>query len=296
MAFTILTATEQDASLTVRDFLKKHHVSARQVQKLTRSKGILLNGRPAFLKAVLRAGDIVKIRRTAPQESNILPENIPVEVLYEDDHIIVLNKPPHCLVHPAGRTTSGTLSNALAYYLQQSGQKIIFHPIHRLDRDTSGCVIFAKSAEMQRALEKQRDSHTLSRTYQALVRGIADEPNGTIQLAIGAHPTLANRRAVREDGDHAITHYRTIETYDTASLVELTLETGRTHQIRLHLSAIGLPILGDSMYGTRSALIRRQSLHAVQTSFIHPKTSERITVDAPLTDDIASAISMLKQK
>ncbi|MBQ5859958.1 MAG: RluA family pseudouridine synthase [Selenomonadales bacterium] len=293
MAFSIYTVTEQEASLSVRDFLKIHHVSARQVQKLTRSKGILLNGRPAFLKATLRAGDIVKIKQIIPQESSIQAEDLPIEVLYEDDYLIALNKPPRQLVHPAGRTTSGTLSNALAYYLKQNGKPVSFHPIHRLDRDTSGCVLFAKSADVQRELEKQRDTHTLTRTYRALVSGIPTEPEGTITFPIGAHPTLANRRAVRDDGDPAVTHYRTVSTYDNAALVELNLETGRTHQIRLHLSAIDLPILGDNMYGKRSALIKRQALHAVETSFIHPKTNERITVKAPLTADIETAIDLL---
>ena len=293
MAFSIYTVTEQEATLTVRDFLKIHHVSARQVQKLTRSKGILLNGRPAFLKATLRAGDTVKVRQSAPQESNIQAEALPIEVLYEDDWLIALNKPPRQLVHPAGRTTSGTLSNALAYYLKQSGRPVCFHPIHRLDRDTSGCVLFAKSADVQRELEKQRDTHTLARTYHALVAGIPTETQGTITLPIGAHPTLANRRAVRDDGDPAITHYQTVATYDNAALIELNLETGRTHQIRLHLSAIDLPILGDNMYGKRSALIKRQALHAVETSFIHPVTNEPITIKAPLTADIQTAVDLL---
>ncbi len=293
MAFSIYTVTEQEASLSVRDFLKTHHISARQVQKLTRSKGILLNGRPAFLKATLHAGDIVKIKQAAPQESNIQAENLPIEVLYEDDYLIVLNKPPRQLVHPAGRTISGTLSNALAYYLKQNSKPVCFHPIHRLDRDTSGCVIFAKSSEVQRKLEKQRDDHTLARTYQALVAGIPTESQGTIRLPIGAHPSLANRRAIRNDGDPAVTHYRTLTTYNNATLLELTLETGRTHQIRLHLSAIDLPILGDNMYGKRSALIKRQALHAVKTSFTHPITNERITIQAPLTTDIQNAVMML---
>lgn len=293
MAFSIYIVTEQEASLSVRDFLKTHHVSARQVQKLTRSKGILLNGRPAFLKATLRAGDTVKVRQSAPQESNIQAEDLPIEVLYEDDYLIALNKPPHQLVHPTGRTTSGTLSNALAHYLKQSAKPVCFHPIHRLDRDTSGCVLFAKSAEIQHKLEQQRDTHTLARTYQALVAGTPTETKGTIILPIGAHPTLANRRAIRNDGDPAVTHYRTIATYNNATLVELTLETGRTHQIRLHLAAINLPILGDNMYGKRTALIKRQALHATETSFIHPKTNECITIQAPLTADIQAAITLL---
>lgn len=294
LPFDIYTVTEEEANLTVRDFLKKHHISARQVQKLTRSKGILKNGRPAFLKAPLKAGDTIKIRQLAPAESNITAEALPLTVLYEDDYLIAVNKPPRQLVHPAGQTTHGTLANAVAYHLQQQGKPIHFHPIHRLDRDTSGCVLFAKTAEVQRAMTEQRDSHTLTRTYQALVKGIPPQASGTITLPIGAHPTLANRRAVRDDGDVAITHYRTLHTYDNYALLELNLETGRTHQIRLHLSAIDLPILGDNMYGIRSPFIKRQALHAVRTTFIHPHTKERLTIDAPLTEDIANAIRMIE--
>lgn len=294
MAFDIYTITEKEANLTVRDFLKKHHISARQVQKLTRSKGILKNGRPAFLKAPLKAGDTIKIRQLAPTESNILAEALPLTVLYEDDYLIAVNKPPRQLVHPAGQTTHSTLANAVAYHLQQQGKPIHFHPIHRLDRDTSGCVLFAKTAEVQRALTGQRDNHILSRTYQALVKGIPPQESGTITLPIGAHPALANRRAVRDDGDISITHYRTLHTYNNYALLELNLETGRTHQIRLHLSSIDLPILGDNMYGIRSPFIKRQALHAISTTFIHPYTKERLIIDAPLTEDIVAAIRMIK--
>lgn len=294
MAFDIYTVTEKEANLTVRDFLKKHHISARQVQKLTRSKGILKNGRPAFLKAPLKAGDTIKTRQLAPTESNILAEALPLTVLYEDDYLIAVNKPPRQLVHPAGQTTHSTLANAVAYHLQQQGKPIHFHPIHRLDRDTSGCVLFAKTAEVQRALTEQRDNHILSRTYQALVKGIPPQESGTITLPIGAHPALANRRAVRDDGDISITHYRTLHTYNNYALLELNLETGRTHQIRLHLSSIDLPILGDNMYGIRSPFIKRQALHAISTTFIHPYTKERLIIDAPLTEDIVAAIRMIK--
>lgn len=292
MAFSIYTVTEQEAALTVRDFLKAHHISARQIQKLTRLKGILLNGRPAYLKASLRAGDVVKIRQTQPPQTNIQPEDLPVDILYEDEFLFILNKPPRQLVHPTGQTTSGTLANALAHHLQKQQQPIRFYPLHRLDRDTSGCVVFAKSPEAQRKLEKQRDTHILTRTYQALVHGIPTKQEGTIRLPIGAHPTLANRRTVRDDGDPAVTHYRALTTYDKASLLELTLETGRTHQIRIHLAAIALPILGDAMYGVRSVFIKRQALHAAALSFRHLKTDQPITVHAPLPQDMVSAISL----
>lgn len=292
LAFDSYTVTQEESSLTVRDFLKSHHISARQIQKLTRSKGILKNGRPAFLNASLRVGDSIKIRRLSPAASKLTAENLPLDILYEDEYLIAVNKPPRQLVHPTGHTTSGTLANAIAYHLQESGQPLILHPIHRLDRDTSGCVLFAKTAEAQRSLTKQRDDHTLTRTYQAIVNGIPEQAEGTIKLPIGKHPTQANRRMIHKDGDNAVTHYRVLSSYDNHSLVELTLETGRTHQIRLHLAAISLPIIGDNMYGMRSPFIRRQALHAVRTTFLHPYTAKQVTIDAPLTEDIRNALRM----
>lgn len=293
LTFDSYTVTQAESALTVRDFLRLHHISARQVQKLTRSKGILKNGRPAFLQATLAVGDIIKIRQLAPTASNLIAENLPLDILYEDDDLLIVNKPPHRLVHPAGRTASGTLANAVAYHLEASGQPRQLYPLHRLDRDTSGCVIFAKNKIAERALTEQRDCHTLSRTYVALVKGIPTQSDGTITLPIGKHPTQANRRAVRADGDPAVTHYRLLHRYDNYALLELKLETGRTHQIRLHLAAIDLPILGDNMYGARSPLMRRQALHAIRTAFIHPRTGKHITVEAPLPNDITNAINMI---
>lgn len=294
MAFDSYTVTQAESALTVRNFLRLHHISARQVQKLTRSKGILKNGRPAFLQATLRAGDVIKIRQLTPTKSNLTAENLPLTILYEDDDLLIVNKPPRQLVHPTGRTTHGTLANAVIYHLEKSGQPLLLYPLHRLDRDTSGCVIFAKNTEAERALTEQRDRHTLTRTYIALVQGISPHTDGTINLPIGKHPTQPNRRAIRTDGDPAITHYRLLHRYDNYSLLELNLETGRTHQIRLHLAAIDLPILGDNMYGTHSPLIKRQALHALKTTFTHPRTNKHITIEAPLTEDITNAINIIE--
>ncbi|HWJ02048.1 MAG TPA: RluA family pseudouridine synthase, partial [Verrucomicrobiae bacterium] len=187
------------------------------------------------------------------------------------------------LVHPAGQTSRGTLSNYLAHYFQQQGIICTIRPLHRLDRETSGCVLFAKDSQTQTLLEKALQDGSLKRTYLALVEGMVEPPTGTIDAPIGPHPSLPNRRAVNQkNGDQAITHYRTVQNFAEASLLELSLETGRTHQIRVHLAHIGHPVIGDRMYGKRSGLISGQALHAVSLRFRHPVEDREVNVEAPL--------------
>jgi 23S rRNA pseudouridine1911/1915/1917 synthase len=224
------------------------------------------------------------------------PEEGSVEILYEDDYMLVVNKPAYQLVHPTGQTTKGTLANYLAYYLQQQGVITTIRPVHRLDRETSGCVIFAKDDRSQFILEQQLKDRTLKRVYWALVKGIVHPPSATIDVPIGFHPTMANRRAVREKGDPAITHYHTLHNFSETSLVELRLDTGRTHQIRVHLAHIGYPLLGDGMYGIRTSWLTRQALHASSVSFNHVKDQNEITVQAPLPPDLARAIDFCRSE
>ena len=214
------------------------------------------------------------------------PEAGHVEVLYEDSAIIILSKPAGMMVHPAGQTASGTLANYLAGYFSQKGQIIRIRPLHRLDRDTSGCVLFAKSAAVQQALEKQMENGKMHRVYQALVEGKLEESCGTLDYPIGRVRQRPNRRQVMENGQRAVTHYSVMEQRGEYSLLEVRLETGRTHQIRVHFSYIGHPVLGDRMYGRRSPLINRQALHASGLELIHPETGKTIQVEAPLPEDM----------
>lgn len=276
--------------LTVEDYLKSVlKVSGRKIQKLTRLKGIRLNKKSVFLQKKVKAGDELSILELEDRTYGVAPEEGTVTVLYEDAQVIVLNKPSGMLVHPAGQTAVKTLANYLAYYFQQKGEVLTIRPLHRLDRDTTGCVVFAKDAETQAQLEQQLHNGQCKRTYYALVEGNIAPSEGTIDLPIGNHPSKPNRRAVTEHGERSVTYYRTLRVLSgrdpAISLVELELETGRTHQIRVHLAHLGYPVLGDRMYGKKSALMDRQALHAESITFVQPKEGKEITVHAPLPDD-----------
>lgn len=280
--YSAYPVAEEHQGLTVEAYLKEvRKYSGRKIQKLTRQKGILLNHKSVFLQKKVKTGDVLRILSLEDTSYGVEPEPGPVEILYEDNYFIVLNKPPGLLVHPTGQTSHGTLSNFLAYYYQQQGAICTVRPIHRLDRETSGCVVFAKDGQTQTQLEKSLKEGNLKRTYQAVVNGIVDPPTGTINAPIGLHPTKPNRRAVNQKGDPAVTHYKTVRNFSGASLLELTLDTGRTHQIRVHLSYLGHPIVGDRMYGKGSALIDGQALHAISLHFPHPFDPQEIALKAP---------------
>lgn len=296
-AFTSYRVAAEHAGLTVENYLKSiHQYSGRRLQKLTRRKGIILKGKSVYLQKKLHRGDLLQVLILEEDTSRLQPEKGPVEILYEDDFLLVLNKPAFMLVHPTGRTTKGTLANYLAHHLQERGQGGTIRPVHRLDRETSGCVIFAKDARSQFLLEQQLKEKTLRRTYWALVKGVVTPPAGTIEAPIGPHPTQANRRAVQAQGQPAITHYRTIRNLGENSLLELTLATGRTHQIRVHLAHLGYPILGDSMYGIRVPWLSRQALHASRVSFHHLQDNREISVDAPLPADLTRALELCERQ
>ena len=282
----------EHAGLTVENYLKQIlHYSGRKIQKITRLKGIRLNGKPVFLQKKIKPSDTLQVLILEDKTDGIIPEPGPIDILYEDEYLLVLNKPAGQLVHPAGRTTSGTLSNYLAYHLQQLGCVSAVHPLHRLDRDTSGCILFARDAYSQFLLEQQLKTGIIARTYQALVQGIVNPPSGTIEAPIGPHPTLPNRRSICPQGDPAVTNYQTLRTFSNVSLLELSLETGRTHQIRLHMTHINHPLIGDGMYGVRVPWMKRQALHAISLTFHHLKDDRKITVQAPLPDDFTRALT-----
>lgn len=280
--YTAYPIAEEHQGLTVEIYLKQVlNYSGRKIQKLTRQKGILLNKKAAFLQKKVQTGDVLRVLTLEDVSYGVEPEPGSVEILYEDNYLIVLNKPAGLLVHPTGQTFRGTLSNYLAHYFQQQGAICTIRPIHRLDRETSGCVLFAKDSHTQGLFEKFLKEGNLKRSYQAVVNGIMDPPAGTIDAPIGPHPSKPNRRAVNLKGDEAITHYRTVKNLSGVSLIELTLATGRTHQIRVHLTHIGHSIVGDRMYGKGSVLITGQALHAFSLSFPHPVQQLGIAVKAP---------------
>ena len=289
-------AVEQ-TGLTIEQYLKEIlQYSGRKIQKLTRQKGILLNGKAVFLQKKIKTTDSLRVLTLTDQHYGVQPEEGIVEILYEDNYMLVVNKAAFQLVHPAGQTTHGTLSNYLAYYFKQRGIISTIRPVHRLDRNTSGCIIFAKDSRSQGILEAQLKARTLKRTYLSVVQGVVDPPVGVINAPIGPHPAKPNRRKVREDGDTATTHYNTMRNLEDASLLELSLETGRTHQIRVHLAYIGHPILGDNMYGISSPWIKRQALHASAVRFQAIDNNEEITVAAPLPKDFVQLLDGYEAK
>lgn len=284
--YTTHLISEEHQGLTVEVYVKQVlKYSGRAIQKLSRQKGILLNKKAVFLQKKVKSGDVMRILIPEDKSYGVEPESGPLEILYEDSYLIILNKPSGLLVHPTGQTFQGTLSNYLAHYYQQTGGICTVRPIHRLDRETSGCVVFAKDSHTQSLLETSLKEGSLKRIYQAIVNRIVDPPAGTINAPIGPHPTKPNRRAIIPKGDQAVTHYKTLQNYPGASLLELTLETGRTHQIRVHLTHIGHPIVGDRMYGKSSVLISGQALHASSVRFPHPIEPREVVVEAPFPAD-----------
>ncbi|AJQ26407.1 RluA family pseudouridine synthase [Pelosinus fermentans] len=296
-SFATYKVIKEHEGLTLEEYLKTIlQYSGRKIQKLTRQKGIFLNGKKVFLQRKVKSQDVLRILMAQDMTYGVEPEEGSIEILYEDDYMLVVNKPAYQLVHPTGQTTKGTLANYLAYHLQQQGVITTIRPVHRLDRETSGCVIFAKDDRSQFILEQQLKDRTLKRVYWALVKGIVHPPAATIDFPIGFHPTMANRRAVREKGDPAITHYHTLHNFSETSLVELRLDTGRTHQIRVHLAHIGYPLLGDGMYGIRTSWLTRQALHASSVTFNHIKDQHEIIVQAPLPPDLTRAIDFCRSE
>lgn len=248
---------------------------------------ILVNGkacRDARLR--VRAGD--ELILSWQEASPVVPVDLPLDVLYEDEAFLIVNKPAAMIVHPTHREMRDTLVHAVAGYFQRRGEAAGIHPLYRLDRDTTGIVILAKSARIQHALTQHHGQ--IYREYLALTRGTLDTPRGRIDMPIGRDTSKANHWRVCADGKRALTEYKTIALWPAYSLLKLHLLTGRTHQIRVHLAALGHPLLGDTAYGGPRDAIARQALHAWRVHFIHPDTGKEIRLEAPLPEDMRRLI------
>ncbi|MDO4745657.1 MAG: RluA family pseudouridine synthase [Bacillota bacterium] len=288
--------TTEDEGLELREIMREHFdFSARLRNKIKREKLVMVNGisTPGWKKPSV--GDEIII--TLPDEkSGFEPQNIPLNIVYEDDDLMIINKQPGLIVHPTKGHPSGTVANALMYYMEQTGKPFKIRFVNRLDMDTSGLLVVAKNSYTQNDYTKQMKENTVEKRYKAIVKGIVESDEGTIDLPIGRPDPDHVRRGVMEDGAPSVTHYKVLDRYKGYSLVELLLETGRTHQIRVHMSHIGHPVLGDWLYeGLNVNLIERQALHAASLTFTHPMTKERVTFNAPLPDDIQSAIDKLSK-
>lgn len=285
------TVTADQAGQTVEQILTGHlEISRRMIQKLTRTKGIQLNRKPAFLGKAVREGDTVSAALSFRENIGLDPVQMDLDILFEDKDILVLNKPPFVLVHPTNPTQTETLSHGIAWHYEQQGLNAKIRPVHRIDRDTSGLLVIAKTAFAHQHLDRQLRERDLHREYLAFVSGDISEERGVIDAPIGKDKQNQNLRAVRpQAGEFALTRYAVVERYANATLVHLELETGRTHQIRVHMTHMGHPVLGDRQYGrTGLHLIKRQALHAARLSFTHPTTGEALAFEAPLAPDLVT--------
>lgn len=288
------TITPSDVPCTVGEYLKKKGYSRQIIIHLKKTEhGILQNGEWAYVRTPLVPGDVLKITLLEESASeHILPVSMEPDIVYEDEDLLVVNKPFDMPVHPSIHNYDNTLANGMAYYFQQKGETFIFRCINRLDRDTTGLLILAKNALSASILSNDMKARKIHRTYQAVVSRIPVPASGTIDAPIARKEDSAIERCVDfEKGEPAVTHYRTLETKENLALVELSLKTGRTHQIRVHMQHMGCPLLGDYLYNPDFTLINRVSLHSYSLSFVHPITGKSMYFCAPLPKDMAGLLS-----
>ena len=267
-------------------------LSDRLITKLKKANKIYLNFLPTYTKKSVTVGDTVSVLIDFEEDnSNIVASNIPLNIIYEDDYLLVLNKPANIAIHPSILHFDNSLSNGVKFYFDKLGLKKKIRIVNRLDRNTSGIVILAKNEYIQECLIKQMKTNEFKKEYLAIAKGILESKSGTLNFPIARKEGSIIERTVSSDGDSAITHYDVVKEFNNLSLVHIVLETGRTHQIRVHFSHIGHPILGDTLYGSPSELINRQALHSYKLTFIHPVTKKVLSLEAPLPNDIENIIN-----
>ncbi len=292
---------------------QKLFLTRSQIKRVTDGGKVWVNNRNVKPGYRVRSGDVVSIEKESPREYGLTPEEIPLDVIFEDRSIIVVDKPPGMVVHPAAGNYSGTLVNALLFHCQDlSGIGGVLRPgiVHRLDKNTSGLIVVAKSDGAHRELAAQFKDHLVTKVYKALVHGAVEE-EGMVDLSIGRHPADGKKMSTKSRrGKEALTHWRVVESYGPVALLDVEIETGRTHQIRVHLNALGHPVVGDSVYGNSKKRIKaiknislrtilnevaRQALHASRIGFHHPETGEYVEFTSPLPADIAPVCDKLRE-
>jgi len=300
-----LTASSEEAGQRLDAFLAAcvDDLTRSAAQRLLEEGFVTVNGRPAAKNLRLAGGEDIALTRPPAEETEVLPQNIPLDVVYEDGDVIVVNKPSGMVVHPAPGHPDGTLVNALLYHCGDSlsgigGEK---RPgiVHRIDRDTSGLIIAAKNDAAHQALAAQLADHTLARTYECIVVGNLREDSGTVDAPIGRHPTDRKKMAVtQKNSRRAVTHWEVVARYPGFTHVRCHLETGRTHQIRVHMAYLGHPILGDTVYGSKKAVpgLTGQCLHAAALRFVHPRTRQLVEVQCDLPPEFERELAKLRAR
>lgn len=272
----------------INQILKQEfHVSARLFHKLIVEKHVLLNGVITDTRSSVIDGDIVTVNLDFEEESeNIVAVKMPLDIIFEDDCLLILNKPAGIAVHPSILHYENSLSNGVKFYFESIGLKRKIRPVNRLDLNTSGLIVFAKNEYIQECLIQQMNNHVFKKEYIAIVQGYFDEPCGTINLPIGRKDNSIIERCVSPNGQEAVTDYCVLKEFNGCSIVKCSLKTGRTHQIRVHMAAVGHPLLGDSLYGVSSDFIDRQALHSYKIAFVHPISHESLEFVSELPEDM----------
>lgn len=298
----ILTANENSSGIRIDKYISDSvsKLTRSAVQNLIKSGNVIVGGSTVTKSFKLQPGDIIKINFDEPQPLDAVPENIPLDIIYEDDDLLVVNKPKGMVVHPAHGNHSGTLVNALLYHCggSLSGINGVIRPgiVHRIDKNTSGLLIVAKNDAAHLKLSQQIKEHSFTREYEAIAVGYFKEKDGTVDAPIGRNRIDRKKMCVtQENSKHAVTHYSVLKQYGGFAHVRLRLETGRTHQIRVHLAYIGHPVLGDDVYGKPYKGLEGQCLHARKIGFIHPSTNEYFEFESDLPDYFVSALKRLEK-
>lgn len=271
------------------------------IGKMIEENLVLYNGKPSKASTKIKTGDRIELFEKEPEPLAVKGEEIPLEIVYEDDDLMVINKPRGMVVHPAPGHTSGTLVNAVLSHAGESLSSIngVLRPgiVHRIDKDTSGLILVCKNDFSHKALAKQLEEHSITRRYHAICSGRLKEEQGTVSAPIGRDEKNRKQQAINyKHGKEAITHYRLLENLQNASLLECRLETGRTHQIRVHMKSIGHPLLGDPLYGPKKNLyaIKGQALHAMVLGFVHPRSEEYMEFSADYPEDFQKLLNKLR--
>ncbi len=287
----ILKYTINTENINLKTFLKQHYFSNRLLIKLKNRNAIFCNGKNVYMDYLLSLNDTITINLDYDEKNeNIVPTKMDLNIIAEDDAYIILNKPAGIAIHPSCRHYETSLSNGVKYYFQTIGLNKKIRPVNRLDKDTSGLVVFAKNEYIQECFIQQMKNHSFQKWYVAILDGLLKEKQGIINAPIARKQNSIIERCISPDGDKAITHYKVLKEFKDYSLVEFLLETGRTHQIRVHSKYIGHPIVGDTLYGKASAFIQRQALHAYKIKFAHPISNKPSIYIANIEEDIKKLI------
>ncbi len=288
---------DEDAGISYKDLVRNHFTfSGRLMTKLKQNNLVFINGKTIKMYLPAHVGDIITVE-LPDEKSNFIPEPIDVYPVFEDSDLLIINKQPGYVVHPTKGHPLHTMANGIMKYMIDTNQNFKIRFINRLDMNTSGLLVVAKNSHSQDEFTKQMKENKVAKRYVAIVKGLIEEDQGTVNAPLGRPDPERVERGVVEGGHPSITHYKVLERYPAGyTLVELLLETGRTHQIRVHMSYIGHPVLGDHLYGGENSwLIERQALHARFLSFYHPVTGNFMEVEAPLPEDMLKTIEKLRE-